>query len=287
MLTIKTEGLEELKARVAEIGQKHVPFAAARALTQVAENARMDTVREIRQKLHVPTEWTIQSMFKRPATKRDLTAMVYLKDGGGSRRYANDKFPAMGKAYVAAGQDKARVIGHLFSGGAREIKGFENRLIRSNLMPAGMVVVPGAGAPLDARGNIPRGFIVQMLAYFKGLRESKDWMTDTGRARFGKRQGKKVGVGGVAVEYFISRGSGNWFGRRSWKSGREQNLPPGIWMRAHTAYGTAVKPVIMFIKKPPRYKQYFDLEAIARTALNRDFDTQFKAGMDEAMRTAK
>lgn len=287
MLTIKTEGLEKLKARVTEIGLEHVPFAAARALTQVAENARMDTVRALRQKLHAPTDWTIQSMFKKPATKRDLTAMVYLKDGGGSRRYADDRFPAKGEAFVAKGQDKAKVIGHLFSGGPREIKGFENRLIRSGLMPPGMWIAPGAGAPLDAHGNILRGFIVQMLSYFKGLREQKDWMTDQGRARFGKRQGKKVGVGGASVEYFISRGRGSWFGRRSWREGRLQNLPPGIWMRARTSGGgTAIKPVIMFIRKP-RYRQYFDIEAIARTALARDFDMQFDRAMAEAIRTAR
>lgn len=281
MLRVTLVGFERLKESVSDIGRKHVPFAAARALTQVAENARMDTVRQIAHKLHAPTNWTRQSMFKKPATKTDLTAMVYLKDAEGTRRYGN------GGSSVAAGQNKARIIGHLFSGGSRELKAFEVAMIRSGIMPKGTVAVPGAGAPMDGNGNIQRGFIVQMLAYFKGLRESKDWMTDAGRARFGKRQGKKVGVGGAAVEYFVSRGKGNWFGRGAWKQGRIQKLPPGIWMRAQTAGGTAIKPVIMFVRKTPRYKQYFDLEAIARTALARDFDPQFQFSMAEAMRTAR
>lgn len=279
MLRFTMVGFEELKASVSDIGKKHVQFAAARSLTQVAENARMDAVRQIAQKLHAPTNWTRQSMFKKPATKTDLTAMVYLKDAEGQRRYGNNK--------VAEGQNKARIIGHLFSGGSRELKRFEVRMIRSGLMPSGTVAVPGAGAPMDANGNIQRGFIVQMLAYFKGLRESKDWMTDAGRGRFGKRMGRKSGIGGAAIEYFVSRGKGNWFGRGAWKEGRIQKLPPGIWMRAQTAGGTAIKPVILFVRKTPRYKQYFDLEAIARTALARDFDPQFQFSMAEAMRTAR
>ena len=93
-------------------------------------------------------------------------------------------------------------------------------------------------------------------------------------------------VGGAAVEYFISRGRGHWFGRRGWKNGRDQKLPPGIWQRTRWAVGSAVKPVIMFVRVPT-YKRYFDLEAVAQAALARDWDTQFQRTFAEAMRTAR
>lgn len=274
MLVISVEtDLKNIRARLERAQHWAIPYAAASALTQVAENARMDTVREMRSKLKVPTEWTLRSMWKKPATKTDLTAMVYLKDGGGSRRYTDPRFPAMGKAFVAAGQNTKAIIGHLFSGGTREWKRFEDRMKRAGLLPVGMAAVPGEGARLDANGNIPRAFIVQMLAYFRSLREGS--MDDAHRAKFGKKMGKAVGIGGAQVDYFISRGKGQWFGRRSWKHGRAQHLPPGIWQRSQSAYGTSIKPIIMFVPRPSRYKQYFDLPAIVRAAKERDFDRSF------------
>lgn len=277
MLKVDVRGLDELKASVDDLAKRHVPFAAARALTQVAENARMDTVREIRQKLHAPTEFTINSIFKKPATKQDLSSMVYVKDFG---RVNTGKRKTVGKG-------QAEVLGHLFSGGSRAYKGFEAALMRIGVLNRGEFIVPGEGAPLDGNGNIQRGFIMQMISYFGANLSKYDRMDAAARARFGKRQGKKVGIGGAAVEYFISRGKGNWFGSRSWKNGRLQNLPPGIWMRAQTAYGTtAIKPIIMFVRKTPNYQRYFDLEAIARTAVRRDFDTQFHLALEGAMRTA-
>jgi hypothetical protein len=259
---------------LSDLEKRQIPFAAAAALTQVAENARMDTVREIKSKLKAPTEYAINSMFKKPATKDRLEAMVYVKTYG---RVGETR------GRVRVGKAQNEVLGHLFSGGDRAFKRFEAALFRIGLLPSGWAAVPGDGLQLDAFGNIPRGFIMQMLSYFKALRESKDWMSDSGRAKFGKKMGKQFGVGGAAVEYFVSRGRGNWFGKRSWREGRIQNLPPGIWMRARVAEGrTSIKPMIMFVKKPS-YQRMFDLEQIARTALKRDWDAAFKRTFDDAM----
>ncbi len=246
----------------------------------------METVKRMRHQLHAPTDWSLNSVFVAAATKDDLRAMVHVVDGKGQRRYTDDRWPAMKNAWVAAGQAKRKKIGHLFSGGERHYKGFELRLKDIGLLPRGMAAVPGEGCQLDANGNIPRGFIVQMLAYFRAFTEAGYGanMSDKNREAFGKRQGKRVGIGGARVDYFVSRGPGNWYGARSWKNGRPQHLPPGIWMRAtHGGKGTALKPIIMFVKRPA-YKHYFDLEAIARTTLSRDFDRLFTFNFERIKR---
>lgn len=283
MVTVSiNHDLSRLTENMRYAQRRHVPIAAAKALTAVAENARQDAAKEMRDKLHAPTSYTLNSMFKTPANYRNwpnLEATVHVKGWerlGGSR----------GRSKGSGSQ--ADVLGHLFSGGARRWKGFETALMRAGLLPRGMAAVPGDGAPLNANGNIPAGFLKQMVSYFGAAERYAGHtanMTDKGRERFGKKKGKTMGIGGAAVEFFVSRGKGNWFGRRSWKHGRMQHLLPGIWMRARSAGGTALKPVIMFVKQP-RYQRYFDLEQIARTAIRRDFDREFGKAFEQALATS-
>lgn len=273
IFTLQLVGLEDQIKSLNAMAREQVPFATALALTRVAQVAQARATYELRTKLDAPTDYALNSIFVDPATKRKPSAMIYVKGWG---RVSTGKRKKRGKA-----QDE--VLGHLFDGGQRIEKGLEYRLRRvGGVLPAGWAAVPGEGCPLDAHGNIPPGFINQIISYFKLNASSADYMSDKGRARFQNRAAKKVAGN---VEYFISRGPGWWFGRRAWKHGRAQTLPPGIWMRVTYSLRSAVKPVIMFVKQPT-YRQYIDLERIASDALTQNLGGEFEDAMKIALSTA-
>lgn len=269
-LSIKVENLREVQNAIEQSG-KQARFAAARALTDTAESARKDATARLAQVIKGPTPYTLNSLFKKPATKVSLASMVYVKDRGREQKTGS------------RGPD--RIIGHLFKGGARESKNFELVLRRAGLLPPGFFAVPGNAAPRDGNGNIPPAFITQMLAYFRAFGEQgyQANMTDKSRARFEKRLGKKAGG---TVEFFISRGRGFWFGRRSWREGRRQHLPPGVWQRVRYSQGSAIRPVLMFVKAP-RYQQLINLEEIVGATARREFPAKFRQYYAEALATAR
>lgn len=292
MLTVRVD-LEETKRQMNDLQREQVPYAASLALTGVAGHAQANTIEQIRAKLHMPTRYTLDALFIKPATKARLESMVFVKDGKGARRYTDARFPSLGSAFVAEGLNAQKTIGHLFAGGSREWKGIEWRFKERGLLPRGMAMVPGEGCPLDANGNVAKDLLMQMLAYFEAFRDPKQNMGADRRAEYlrGKtklaqrRSGTAIING---IEYFISRGPGQWFGGHSWKRGRTQHLPSGIWQRVrHGSSGRSfVRPVLMFVRQPTGYRRYFDLEAIAQAALNQHWQAEWDRAFEIAMRTA-
>ena len=236
-----------------------------------AEIARKDASVRLSQVIKGPTQYTLNSLFKRPATKADLRSMVYVKDRGREQKTGS------------RGPD--RIIGHLFKGGPRESKNHEQVLRRAGILPPGYFAVPGQAAPRDANGNIPPSFITQMLSYFRAFGEQgyQANMTDKTRARFEKKLGKAAGG---TVEFFVSRGRGFWFGRRSWREGRRQHLPPGIWQRVRYSKGSAIRPIMMFVKAP-KYRQLINLPEIVGETARREFPVKFRQYYAEALATAR
>jgi hypothetical protein len=219
--------------------------------------------------------------------------MVYVKDGKGARRYTDERFPSLGAQFVAEGLNADKTIGHLFKGGSREWKGIEWRFKEKGILPRFMAMVPGAGCPLDANGNIAKDFLMQMLAYFDAFRDPKQNMSAERRAEYLKGKTRLAGrrtPGAVinGIEYFVSRGPGQWFGGHSWKRGRQQHLPPGIWQRVrHGSSGRSfVRPVLMFVRQPTGYHRYFDLERIAQAAMNQHWQAEWNRAFAIAMATA-
>ena len=273
MITISIKhDLSSITRYLDDVQKKQVPYAAARALTKTVQAAKADAGRQIGQKLDRPTRYATDAIYIQPATKQKLEAMVYVKDSGVTQK--------------SGVKSQADVLGHLFLGGKRKHKNFEGALMRRGYMSRGEIAVPGAACPLNAYGNIPAAFIVKLLAYLQAFGESgyKANMTAKGRARMERQAGK--GAAGSAVEYFVSRGPGSWFGRGAWKNGRVQKLPRGIWQRQRWSSGSSVKPVVMFVNEGA-YKRYFDLPEIARLAINANFSNEFEAAFQEALRTAR
>jgi hypothetical protein len=291
VLTVRVD-LKETMAQMDDLQREQVPYAASLALTGVAGHAQASTVEQIRAKLHMPTRYTLDALFIKPAKKDKLESMVYVKDGKGARRYTDARFPSLGSQFVAEGLNADKTIGHLFKGGSRDWKGIEWRFKERGLLPRGMAMVPGDGCPLDANGNVAKDFLMQMLAYFEAFRDTKQNMGAERRAEylkgkttFAQRRTTAIING---IEYFISRGKGQWFGAGSWKRGRMQHLPPGIWQRVqHGRSGRSfVRPMLMFVRQPTGYRRYFDLEQIAEAALGQHWQAEWDRAFEIAMRTA-
>lgn len=258
-VTIEFKGLKELQAKMSDLEKKQIPFATAKALTKTAQDVQAEEVKVMHSSLDRPTPYTLKSLYVKPATKTDLSAMVYFKD----------------KSSAGKGNPAANWMHPQTMGGKRNIKRFESALQRIGVLPRGMYIAPGSACPLDAYGNIPPSFIVQMLSYMRAFGEQgyKANITDKRKAALAKGSKRKQGY-----EYFVSYGKGTWSGR--------QHLPPGIWKRVRFAQGSAIKPIMMFVKDPS-YSKRFPFYETAQKVINNKLKDNFNEAMREAIATAK
>jgi hypothetical protein len=232
--------------------KKQVQFATRVALTRVAKLAEGAEVKEMRDIFDRPTPFTLSGLFVRPATASNLEAEVKLKDFAG-------KSSSPAATYLAA----------QIKGGMRGEKRFERALRSIGALPPGYRVVPGEGAQLDAYGNLNRGQIVQILAYFKAFGEEgyKANMTDKKKAAL--QRGSKAKQG---ISYFVGRPG--------------DRLPWGIYQRVHFARGTSLRPVMIFVRSV-HYQAVFDFEHVAESTVERHFASEFTRAWVEARATQR
>lgn len=231
---------------------KSAPEKARKISAKILTSAAFDINANIKE--------TMKNTFKGGATPFSLRSFNVIKaseDNLESRVSLRTDSPGKGTAYNKA-------LGHLFDGGNRAWKRAEGAFLKIGLLPAGYIMVPGAGCPLDQFGNAPSSFIRQLLSYFGAAELNAGYranMTAKRKAKIadaGKTESGYKTINGVV--YFISRGKGNWFGGRSWKNGRGQHLPMGIWKKTGI-HGVKVQPVFLFVKQGT-YSKAIDLEQI-------------------------
>ncbi|GGY67937.1 hypothetical protein [Pseudoduganella albidiflava] len=251
MVTVDVQEAVAALAQQADASQKQVKFATRVALTRTAQKAAQAQVKEMRDIFHSPTPYTLSSMFVRPATAQRLSAEVKLKDD------ATKATPA------------AKFLAAQIDGGTRAQKRFERALQAVGAMPPGFRAVPGAGAKLDAYGNISRGQIVQILAFFQAFPEAgyKANMTAASRARLARGTRTRPGVA-----YFVGSPG--------------DRLPLGIWQRINFAQGSAIKPVLLFVRTAD-YQPIYDFRFVAEKTIEQEFAGEFEAAYAEAQRTAR
>ena len=231
-LNVKINGMDALRATLAG-QQKQVAFAAAKALTQTAHAVNAEIKAEMKTAI--------------TAARRDnLEAKVALRTDA----------PGGGTPYNKALQ-------HLFTGGRRDWKKLEGWLRGKGLLPAGMMVVPGPKAPLDARGNFRRAQLTEMLGIIGSqLRNLRSYRkTGAGKAQKG-------------IGFFIAL------------PGDRSGLTPGIWRRIETGASSTVEPWIMYIS-PTSYRKKFDLDTVARKVVTASWQKNFSAALEDAIRTAR
>lgn len=252
MLQIGARSNADDVLRQLQASQKQTTFALAKALTATAGLVKEAERAELVRTIDRPKDYTLNSLYIRPATKQSLTATVWLKDDK-NRGAPPDKY-----------------LNPDIKGGGRQLKAFESALRGVGALPTGYYIVPGAAAKMDPYGNIDPALINSILAYFsafpdQGFRKN---LTDARKAKLAKGTKRKLGV-----SYFAgSPGDGK--------------LPPGIWQQTTFAHGTAIRPIMIFVTAV-HYQQLVKFYEVAQSTYSREFQPQFKAAYRDALGTSR
>jgi len=249
IISIKDD-LEKLKRQLNAIEREQLPFAASLSMNITAKSAKSDEIEEMKRVFDRPTPFALNSLYIKPSTKTDLRITLWLKDD------------------VFKGTPANKYLAAEVYGGERRMKRFERALQARGYLPAGMVAVPGAGAKLDAYGNISRGQIVQILSALRAFGE-QGYAANRARTRKGARTPKGVRK---RAEFFVGRPGG----------GRG---PLGVWQRTSFAFGSAVKPVLIFVRSTP-YRVRFRFFDVARATFEREWAKQFAYALQFALSTS-
>lgn len=246
-----TKDFDQMRSRVAG-AEKQVRFAMAQALTKTAQAVKAEQIKEMRDVFDRPTPYTLNSLFLRGARRDRLEAVVWLKDEGGE------------------GTPATRYLAPQIRGGPRPLKKFELALRQAGLLPDGMIAVPGTGARMDRYGNMSRGQIVQILAYFRTFGEVgfKANIDEKGRRRLARGTKSRQGFA-----YFVGRPA-------------DGKLPFGVWQRVHFAVGSAIKPILLFVDQA-HYEAIYDFDFVAKLTVQRELRGQFAQSLKSALATAR
>lgn len=243
-----------------EKAMKQHRFAVSSALNETAFEVREALQKEMDGVFEPgPTPFVRNSVFVKKSTKDTLEAEVFIRYPGGK------------------GVDPNSVLMAEVEGGRRRAKRAEVAFQRVGILPRGFGMVPADGAPLDAFGNVPGSFVVQLISYFQAFGEQgyRANMSEKRRlklANFGRSQRGYKRIGGVA--YFVARGFEE-----------TAHLKPGIYLK-RGIHGADVKPVFLFVRMPS-YRKRFDFAGVARQTAARVFPVAMRRAWERAMATAR
>lgn len=254
MLTIEIKGLDRMRADLLN-KEKQVNYAAMIAINNVAFKARDAIKTEIRRVFTSPTPWVLGGTRVVKATRASLRAQVDLDFWGNKQGVAVD-----------------RILDAQIHGGVRSNKRHEVALNRAGILPDGMRIIPGDAARLDQHGNMTSGQIVQIMSYFKSFGEQGYQANISDRRKKSlARDKKKSGARGFTY-FALQKARGR--------------LMPGVYQRFETAFGSAVKPVMIFVRATS-YQKRLDFYGIGQRVADRDLDAEFAKALDHATRTAR
>lgn len=236
-----------------EAAGNQMAYGVMLGLNKTATQAKAELTAEIERSIDKPTPWVVNSLRIRYATKTSLVANVAYKDKNG---------PDSAKSILAP---------HAY-GGVRAYKAIEVELFKRGLLPAGWNVAPGAAANIDAYGNMMRSQLTQISKVLETL--VADGPASNATTKRLAKGSKKKNVYGS--EFFYSPPTSSSPGSR---------LPPGIYQRFATGFGTSIKPILMFVKRSA-YKPRFDFDGVVSKVAERELATNVREGLEQAIATA-
>lgn len=250
MIKVEIKGLDATLANLSGMG-KQVRFAASCALNNVAFKASAEIKDEMKRTFAGGvTPWVQRAFRVEKSTRANLTAIVALRED----------------------QNYTKTLRHLFSGGTRQWKQVEGWLRARSLIPAGMMAVPGDAIALDARGNIRKSRLDEMLGILgSNVRNLRIlYERDNGQ----NKKTKEIGFFIVMPGSIASR-----------------HLHPGIWRRIEQggsggSYRSAVQPYIMYVRRG-RWRQFISLQQIGERVARKHWQTEFNRELAAAMASAK
>lgn len=163
--------IDDVIRRLTAMQREQVPFAASVAINRTAKRAQEAIKAEIGSVFDKPKPYTLGGTFVSNSNKRNLTAIVGLKDKSSGGRAA------------------AKYLQAQVGGGTRRTAGYEAALSGIGALPKGWRVVPGAGAKLDTYGNLNQKQLTEIM----------------GSLRSGFRQFKGKGKRQSLTGYFVAR----------------------------------------------------------------------------------
>lgn len=210
----------DVMSALQNLAAQDAPMVTAYALTKTGQDIKDAEVQTMKDVFDRPTKFTLNALYLKPATKRDLVAEVFFKEGFGS-------IPA------------SRYLGPHVEGGMRAHKSHEKRLIRAGHMRADEYAVPGQGIKLDQYGNIPGPTIEKILSQVQAAEQFAGYQANASNSRRSRAKRK-------SGRYFVLRPGSN-------DSRANRNVAPGIYFRQGM---TGMVPVIMFVRQPRYQKRY-------------------------------
>lgn len=218
--SISVTDLDDAMESLQQLGSR-----ANRALANALNDVAGEGVKALQSHAHDvfdrPTKFTINAFRIDYAKPNRTEAAVAVKDekaGAGRAQAPEDWFQP--QVY----------------GGSRRLKNSERRLRAAGILPGNKFIAPGAGARLDAHGNISRGHIQQILSGLRVENPSGSNIAATDSNRSLKK--------GHAQAFFVMRK-----GKR----------PIGIAERR----GKELKIVLLFVSHP-RYTPRFEFHKVLR-----------------------
>ncbi len=246
-VSVNITGLDAVRAQLGNAG-KQAAFAASKALNTTAFEINKRLKADMQATFQGgATAYTLRAFKVDKSTKANLTASVMLRTDA----------PEGGAPY-------AKALGHLFTGGTRQFKSLEGYLRGKKLMPTGLMAVPGPGIKLDARGNIPKRVLAEMLGVVSAPQTNLRVYRRTGAGKAQK-----------AVGYFVAL-----------PGSRASTLAPGIYKRIETGRTSKVVPMVLYVR-PGTWRQFISLETLGNQVAASTFLPLFNSELRAAMATAK
>lgn len=157
--------LSAVQAALTKTEREQIPFATALALTKTAQLVKKGEISVMKRNLDRPTQFTLNSLFVKAATKATQQARVWFKD------------------FAPKGTPAGDYLQPQVQGGKRRLKRHEKALIARGLMKSSQYALPAVGARLDQYGNMKRTQYVQILSQLKAFGEQGYQANATGSKR--------------------------------------------------------------------------------------------------------
>lgn len=251
---IDITGLDNVRKAMAELPKK-AQYAAVKAMNTSMEWAQTSVRKEMRQVFDRPTQWVLNSLRVKYAKPSTMAAELAFKD------------------INSVTNARTMVMPHV-DGGQRHFKAMEARLMGIGLLPAGYNAVPGAAAKLDGNGNMSRGQISQLLNVLGTYTESGFNKANINTVKRLAKGNIKKNVYGFT--YWVNPVGGT----------KAKHLQPGVYQRVATAFGSSLKPILIFVKQA-KYKQRLDFYGITRKEIDKRFAGEFDRAFEaEKAKTA-
>jgi hypothetical protein len=288
--------LRQAEAFLIGLRKDQVPFATAYALTQTAKDAQKSIIESMQSVFDRPKPYTLNGTFVKAATKRNLQAVVKLKDGYNSVTN-NDGVRGTPDQYLRS----------QIKGGDRRPNAFERLLIYNGLLLPGYYAVPTNFAPKDAFGNVPPGFYTRVLSQLE-IGDTFQRKRTTPKGPTPRKTSKPKSDNVSPIEEAQRRNAArarrrkeaNLRGLQRPKArprypifnvvpNREKNkhLAPGIYERIDSGFGKKLRPLFIYVSKAPTYKKRLRFNEIVEATINLRLNANFEAGFKLALATQK